>query len=276
MTMHMHDPELHAATRLEQELETERRRLAQALSALQDKISPLAMVQDNLHLPLGMLERAVRRNPLAVTLAGAGLAWLAFGSSGSGKAKEEAARLMRRHEDLTRWEDEGGPPSPEPEMAEVAGDWLDEAEALRKRALASLGRLDDAAQSKLTSLEAAARAKAQVLADLTHDLRETMGKGLSDLGEAAREKTLLAREKLWQARLTATQAVENHPLTSVMIALGAGLALGTVFGPSRGKSKDGLSRDEAGEMLHLMRKALAEQNHAAEKRAADLGLYRQG
>ena len=259
--MHMHDPQMHAATRIENELEVERTRLAKALEALQDRISPAALLQENLHLPLEALDRAVRRNPMAVALAGAGLAWLLLGRKGE-PADVKAEKLMLKRDELVRWEDEGGPPPPE---AEDQDDWMDEAEALRQRALASLGRLDNAARSRLASVEEVARAKARVLADLADDLKTAMGRGISGLTEAAQAKIITAREKAWEARVSATQAasagIERHPYASGLIALAAGAAVGAAFAQTEVENRYlGPERDR---LIKMARRALADEKARA-------------
>jgi hypothetical protein len=270
MTMHMHDPQMHAATRIENELEVERNRLAKALEALQDRISPVTLLQENLHLPVEAIDRAVRRNPMAVALAGAGIAWLLLGRKGE-PAEAKAEKLMLKRDELVRWEDEGGPPPPE---ADDQDDWMDEAEALRQRALASLGRLDNAARSRLASVEEVARAKGRVLADLADDLKGAMGRGLSGLTEAAQSKILAAREKAWEARVaageSASASIERHPYVSGLIALAAGAAVGAAFAPTEAENRYlGPERDR---LLGMARQALADEKARA-VRAVHVALH---
>jgi hypothetical protein len=58
---------------------------------------------------------AVKANPIAAVLVGVGVAWLIWGRKAD-RATAEAPLAGTRFEALSRWEDEGGPVAPLPDL----------------------------------------------------------------------------------------------------------------------------------------------------------------
>lgn len=221
---------------IERQLERDRAALALSIERLKDQLSPAELAQQARSAlaaqaaPLvNQLDRTLRAQPLIAGLAGVALAALVFGRS-----RAEAARIETptpvlagtRYEALTRWEDEGGPVYQE---VEPKDDWFTEVKGLRARAAEMLDRIDDLARRRLAPAAEVARYRADVLAALGRDTRAAMGRGLETLTGKARDKAILARERLYASRLSMAGATRDtartHPL-----AVGAGLAaLGAVL-----------------------------------------------
>ena len=103
---------------IEADIARERAQLASSLTALQDRMSLGALTQDALGLLRAntqsytrSLDHAVRTNPLAVGLVGAGLAWLAFGNRRTSTPPKVKLAAM------STWEDDGGPARPSDDLA---------------------------------------------------------------------------------------------------------------------------------------------------------------
>lgn len=89
-----------------------RTRVAETASALRDRMQPDRLLSEGAR---GLADatgrvvrggaRLVRSNPVAVAVAAAGLAWLAFG-------RRRAPSTDPHFEAVSRWEDEGGPAHP--------------------------------------------------------------------------------------------------------------------------------------------------------------------
>ena len=235
-------------------LERERQNLALSLDGLRSRLSPDKLVDDAVGYatanlaPYGRaLDGAVRANPLAALMAGVGLAWLVLGRKAGpapGPVLPEATLAGTRVEALSRWEDEGGPPSPLPDADSA---WIGEADVLRARASQALARLDLAARQKLAPAAELALDRARVLADLARATRAVMLRGLDTLGASARDRVLALREEAYAARIAAlrqgSRLIEGRPLTTgaISVAIGAAVAAalpGTatedrLFGPER-------------------------------------------
>lgn len=158
-------------------------------------------------------------------VAGVALAGVIFGqrrSSGLEDATAVPAMAGTKFEALTRWEDEGGPPAPEPVDPEE--DWLSEARSLREKARQMLRQIDDAARRGLAPAAQLAKHRAEVMAALATDSKAALGKGLGSLNGVAREQALLARERIYLGRIAVAEkgrvAVDGNPL-----AVGAALAM---------------------------------------------------
>lgn len=103
---------------IERGIDRNRAELASILDDLQDKFSvdnltatAFGMVKSNSTALTVSLDKAVRRNPFAVALVGAGVAWLMFGG------KKAPAQKRAKLEALSSWEDDGGPARPASEPA---------------------------------------------------------------------------------------------------------------------------------------------------------------
>jgi hypothetical protein len=220
---------------IEQALQADRQAIAASLAALRDRLQPSALLADgkaalrSQAAPLlGHLDAAVRAQPLAAAIAGVALAALVLGRHRAAAPDPTPALAGTRFEALTRWEDEGGPPMPEP--VDPDEDWLSDAMGLRARAAELLARIDDAARRRLAPAAELAAHRAAVTAALARDTAATLGRGLETLTGSARDTALAARERLYLRRVAladrAQRTVADHPLAAglALAALGAATA----------------------------------------------------
>jgi len=209
---------------IERQLERDRVALAQSLVTLRDRLQPSALVAEGkaallsevspLLSPLvARLDSTVRSKPLIASVAGIALAALIFGGRRMVTDTEAAAAVPAlagtKFEALSRWEDEGGPPAPEP--LDPDEDWLHTAQSLHDRAKELLARIDDAARRGLAPAAQLARHRAEVMAALASDTKAALGKGLGSLSDAAREQALLARERIYLGRTRDGRKGPRHP-----------------------------------------------------------------
>ncbi|MBL9061041.1 DUF3618 domain-containing protein [Tabrizicola sp.] len=217
---------------IERELERDRVALARSLAALRDRLQPANLMAEGKDTLLqhasplvSRLDGAVRGQPLVAAVAGIALAALVFGrrpGNDTEAASAVPAMAGTKFEALTRWEDEGGPPAPEP--VDPNEDWLSEAQGLRAKALELLAQIDDAARRKLAPAAQLAKHRAEVTRALAAETGVALAKGLGSLTGAARDQTLQARERIYLARIAMAERgrerVDANPL-----AVGAALAL---------------------------------------------------
>jgi hypothetical protein len=228
-------------SQIEQGLERDRQALAQSLVALRERMRPANLVAEGKDALMAQasplvskLDGAVRGQPLVAAMAGVALAALVFGrrrASDLDAAGAVPAMAGTKFEALTRWEDEGGPPAPEPVDPEE--DWLSEARSLRQRAEAMLRQIDDAARRGLAPTAQLARHRAEVIAALGVETGAALGKGLGNLSGVAREQALQARERVYLGRIALAekgkQAVDANPLAMGAVLAAAGAALACLF-----------------------------------------------
>jgi hypothetical protein len=217
---------------IERDLEQDRMALAQSLAALRDRLRPAKLAAEGKDAlmaqaspMLSRLDGAVRAHPVMTAVAGVALAAVVFGRPrpvDTVAAGAVPALAGTRFEALTRWEDEGGPPAPEP--IDPGEDWLSEAQGLRERAQALLRQIDDAARRRLAPAAQLAKHRAEILSALAVETRAALGKGLGSLSGGARDQALQARERIYLGRIAMAEkgrlAVDGNPL-----ALGAALVL---------------------------------------------------
>lgn len=220
---------------IERGLEQDRIALAQSLVALKNRLRPASLVAEGKDALMAQasplvsrLDGAVREHPLLTAVAGVALAGVMFGRRRgleTDAATAVPAMAGTKFEALTRWEDEGGPPAPEPVDPEE--NWLSEARSLREKARQMLRQIDDAARRGVAPAAQLAKHRAEVLAALAADVKAALGKGLGSLSGAAQEQALQARERVYLGRIAVAEkgrlAVEGNPL-----AVGAALALAGV------------------------------------------------
>lgn len=217
---------------IERDLEQDRMALAQSLAALRDRLRPAKLAAEGKDAlmaqaspMLSRLDGAVRAHPVMTAVAGVALAAVVFGRPrpvDTVAAGAVPALAGTRFEALTRWEDEGGPPAPEP--VDPGEDWLSEAQGLREKAQALLRQIDDAARRRLAPAAQLAKHRAEILSALAVETTAALGKGLGSLSGATRDQALQARERIYLGRIAMAEkgrlAVDGNPL-----ALGAALAL---------------------------------------------------
>lgn len=221
-----------SANDIERSLERDRIALAQSLTALHDRLRPANLVAEGKEALvaqasplLDRLDGMVRAQPLIAAVAGVAVAALLFGRKRSNDAEAAGAvpaMAGTRFEALTRWEDEGGPPAPEP--VDPDDDWLSEAQGLRETARSLLAQIDEAARRGLAPAAKLARHRAEVLAALANGTKQALGKGLGSLSGAARDQALQARERIYLSRIAMVEK-GRETLDANPLAVGAALAL---------------------------------------------------
>lgn len=223
---------------IEASLERDRQALAESLVALRERLRPSNLVAEGKEALLSQaaplvsrLDGAVRAQPVAAALAGVAIAALVFGRRRGADVEVAGtvpAMAGTRFEALTRWEDEGGPPAPEPVDPEE--DWLTEARNVRARARRMLRQIDDAARRGVAPAAQLARHRAEVMSAMASETREALGRGLGSMSETARDQVLKARERVYMGKIVMAEkgraAVDANPwaVGAAMAAAGAALA----------------------------------------------------
>lgn len=173
----------------------------------------------------------VRAHPVAFALTAGGIAWLVVARARSGSLASSLARP--EVEDVSRWEDDGGP------VPETPAAWMIEADALRHKAASEYDRIAAARKAGKTPTADLDRERRDVLSSLTRDVRRAMERGLDGLGQAAREAAIKAREVAYVARINAAQAGSEvlgaRPLTTSAVLAVAGAALAYLVPQSAGE-----------------------------------------
>lgn len=265
----MPDRSLHE---IEAELERDRAALARALDGLRERFSPAALIADGgtalasqARPLLGQVDRAIRSQPLAAAAAGIALAVLIFGTR-RGPADPATLPVLSgtKFEALSRWEDEGGTAAAPPDPEEG---WLAEAIGLRARADALLARIDAAARRGLAPAAELARHRAEILAALARDTRAALSRGLGTLNDAARDRAIAARERVYLGRIALRsghdRTVRSHPFAAGAAMVAAGAALALLFRPTAtedrllGEARDALLREAKAAAKDEMLKASA-------------------
>jgi hypothetical protein len=200
--------------RIEDDIAHDRAQLAATLDALQDRVSVDSLAQDALGLLrthaadyTHAIDRAVRANPLAVGLVGAGLAWLVFGHR-TPPAPLQNAKL----EAMSTWEDDGGPARPSDQTVANGAD-------------KSTGFRHHSASNGTAGFAPVRRTALAAFADgFGHSLMD----GFDNLQRSAKDQTVTKR-----ATIHTTRAIEDYPLVTGTAMLALGAALGTALPPSQ-------------------------------------------
>lgn len=246
---------------IERSLEEDRIALAQSLVALRDRMRPATLMAEGKEAlmaqaspMLSRLDGAVRAHPVMTAVAGMALAAVVFGrrhDTDTGAAGVVPAMAGTKFEALTRWEDEGGPPAPEPVDPDEG--WLAEAQGLRERAQSLLAQIDEAARRGLAPAGKLAKHRAEILAALASETKQALGRGLGSLSGAARDQALQARERVYLSRIAMAEkgreAVDASPLAVGAALALAGAAVACLFRQSEtedrllGETRDQLAAD---------------------------------
>ncbi|OYU17550.1 MAG: hypothetical protein CFE34_15125 [Rhodobacteraceae bacterium PARR1] len=215
--------------RIEADLEKNRNGLASALDELTNRASvdyvareALGLFKVNTAEATRSLDRAMRSNPMAFALMGAGVVWMVLGGQGKTKAVTD--------------------PNPE---------WHSHLGSMRDKARDTLARLEDEARSGMDSLKSGlqdqmgqvrdfAAERAQVIEDFASDLKSAIASGLEHLTESARDGVMQARQESYSALFRAERVVkggtreavalvEEHPVATGAVALAIGAVAGMAF-----------------------------------------------
>lgn len=254
-----------------QDLERDRAALGVQLESLRERLSVDALMGDALSYikhntaPLTRgIDHAVRANPAAAVMVGAGLAWLVFGRKS--RATPKPVLGGTQFEALSRWADEGGPPM------EADDAWIAQADGLRDRASAALARIDAEARDKLRPVTEIAQERAAVLASLAQETQAAMRSGLETLGAAAQQRILALREAAYSARGTAMRQgvdwMDAHPLVAGAMAAAIGAAVAAAL--PRTETEDRLFGAERDRLLATARDVLNEERARAQAAAGHL------
>jgi vacuolar-type H+-ATPase subunit H len=281
---------------IEAELERDRATLASTLDELSDRVSVDSLARDALNTVksyagsyTSTLDGAVRTNPIAVALVGAGLAWLAFSGHRRSTASTSGDGYVGGpvHDDLSRLDSEGGIPAASglgsyaggTPVGSSSGDdhsWWDSIQDLQSKATAALHRIEREAASALGSVRDHLPGmggsssgggrdyeseRASVISGFTSGLRERFSSGLDSLPEPARQRIVAARERAYAASLQAervgrqaitdpARALEEHPLVAGAVAFALGAAAAVML--PRTEAED---RAFGGERDRLMEEA---------------------
>jgi ElaB/YqjD/DUF883 family membrane-anchored ribosome-binding protein len=232
---------------IEADLEKERAALASTLDTLSDRVSvdnlakeALGMLRSRAGTATTSIDHAVRANPVAAALIGAGIAWMFLGprvtggsSSSSSSSTSSSSRYMSSQssgyagglrQDDSGWASSGaGASSDYGRVGYVASDndeddhaWSREAHGLRARAMDALHRIESEAKSYFDSFRSGvssgaggardfAAERASVISGFTSDLRDRLSAGLDNLPPESRDRIVAARERAYQAVLQAEQ-----------------------------------------------------------------------
>lgn len=208
-----------------------------------------------------MAERTVRRHPVAVALAGVGIAFLVFGT-GRRSPQTVAETAADVAADLAK-------PPTHPDDPDTTQSWRLRAELLRERAAATINRIEEDANAyaadaadgvfaRAASLRDFSSEKAAVVADLADGLTDTLRSGLNTLSDDAQTRIIAAREAAY-ARIAAmragttkggapraggvTQTIQDHPLILGAVALALGAALAATLPRATGDTGFAAERD---------------------------------
>lgn len=262
--------------RIEAQIEADRALVAAHVAALREQLSADALLlrgaiaaRSQLASAARVVGGTVRDNPVAAGLAVAGIAWLVLGRKQKPAAPEKPL-AGTKFESLTRWEDEGGPPSPETEPdPDPRDDWLEEAHSLRERLAQALKKLETAPKNPLSSN---AEARRTLMQTYSTDLARTLRQGLGDLSTTAQDRIAAARAAALKVGETTqaatTDVVREYPLlTGVITALfGAAIAAWLPIG-AREKSLLGPTADS---LLDEARRIYEAERDRAAELAAEL------
>ncbi|WP_210528391.1 DUF3618 domain-containing protein [Rubellimicrobium arenae] len=297
---------------IEADLDRERAALADTLDTLSERVSvdnlakeALGMLKSHAGSATSTIDHAVRANPLAVALIGAGIAWMFVGprmkgsSSSSSQSSGYAGGLQ--HDDRG-WASADNRASDYGRVGYVPSDndddhaWSREATGLRARASAALHRIEQEAKSYYDSLRHALPGsgsssssggsrdfeaeRQSVISNFTSDLRTRFASGLDSLPEGSRQQIIAARERAYGAMLRAervgrdvvrdpSRAMEEHPLVAGSVAFALGAAVAAIL-----PSTDAENRAFGSERDRLMNEAsrlLREERSRAMQIAGSLG-----
>lgn len=235
--------DMQTTRQIEEDLARDRAALAETFDRLGERLSPermtddtVRLIRDNLGAGLRAVDAAVRANPLALALAGAGVAWLVFGARRGDPSRDADVP----EPPIERWESEGGrvveddqPPHLTQQADARDSDWSRRLGDLRRMARVKLSRISRGARH-------AAADRAAVVAEFTREAKTVLASGLDGLDGAARDRVVAAREAAYAAVLKAEEAarkgtratgrmVEDHPLEAGALALALGASLAAML-----------------------------------------------
>ena len=249
---------------IERDIENERAQMSDTINDLQQKFSLDAITDDLGHMVRDLsddfgrtISRTVGRNPAAMVVVGAGLAWLVLGANRNVSGSHGAARASRRRDVAQR----GGTPdqfAPDDENA-----WFDDRQARRSRQDQGTTHSHANPNGATGMMERAKHAvsdSADDIGDKASDLADRLSHGLEDLSDTAKARVIAARRAAHDARAASEAAMNrgtaaakdmfrDQPLVAGALAMAFGAAVGSMLSHTRleddtmGAHSDQLFRD---------------------------------
>ena len=254
------------ADEIERDIANDRAQMSDTFKDLQLKFSVDAITDDLGHMvrefgdDLGRtISQTVGRNPAAMVVVGAGLAWLVLGANRNLSDSHANARSNNRRNRA----------QPRRPIAKLAPDdensWYDEEQTWRNRQYQGGGlshnhQNSNGAAGMMGRAKHAASDAAEDASDKASDLADRLSHGLDDLSEAAKARVMSARRAAHDARDASEAAMHkgteaaadlfrDQPLVAGALALAFGAAVGSMLPHSRledgtvGKHSDQLFSD---------------------------------
>ncbi len=232
---------------IERDIENERAQLSDRFNDLHQKFSVDAITDDLGHMArelgddLGhMLRRTVGRNPAAMVVVGAGLAWLALGTNRNLSGRHDPARSGNRRNfgqrsgsDRYAAEDDQSWDSDRHARSSSQSSGTSNGRGTLNGATAMMGRAKHAMSDT-----------AGGITDTASDYFDRLSHGLEDLSDAAKERVISARRAAHDAREASEAAMskgsaaaadmfKDQPLVAGALALAFGAAIGSMLPHSR-------------------------------------------
>ena len=251
---------------IERDIANERAQMSDTFNDLQQKFSVDAITDDLGHMVREFgddlsrtISRTVGRNPAAMVMVGAGLAWLVLGanrnlSDGHGNTRSDSRRNHRQRVGPT------GKSAPDDENS-----WYSDGQAWHNRQHQGVAHEHshgnaNGATGMMGRAKHAVSHTAEDIGDKASDLADRLSHGLDDLSDAAKARVMSARRTAHDAREASEAAMtkgtaaaagmfREQPLVAGALALAFGAAIGSMLPHSRleddtmGAHSDQLFRD---------------------------------
>ena len=235
---------------IERDIVNERAHMSDTFNHLQQKFSVDAITDDLGHMvrefgdDLGRtISRTVGRNPAAMVVVGAGLAWLILGANRNLSGGQRNVRTNSRRNHGQRGAPVGRS-APDDENS-----WYGYGQARRNHQHKSAAHSQSHGTPNGTTgmmhrARHAVSDTAEDIGDKTSDLADQLSHGLDDLSDAAKARVISARRAAHDARdasgaamnrgtAAASDMFRDHPLVAGALALAFGAAVGSLLPHSR-------------------------------------------
>ncbi|PZX38025.1 uncharacterized protein DUF3618 [Roseinatronobacter thiooxidans] len=249
---------------IERDIENERAQMSDTINDLQQKFSLDAITDDLGHMVRDLsddfgrtISRTVGRNPAAMVVVGAGLAWLVLGANRNVSGSHGAARASRPRNFAQR----GG--TPDQFAPDDEDSWFDDGQVRRSRqdqGTTHSNANPDGATGMMERARHAVSDTAEGIGDKASDLADRVSHGLEDLSDTAKARVISARRAAHDARAASEAAMNrgtaaakdmfrDQPLVAGALAMAFGAAVGGMLSHTRleddtlGAHSDQLFRD---------------------------------
>jgi Protein of unknown function (DUF3618) len=253
---------------IEADLERERQALQASLAALKDRLTPGGIAREALGLfdtakpgaaalgALGSVGGAIRSNPIASLIAGAGLVWVAARPSGGGSkvraaGSAKASALSQTVAAASAMANVVAAMEPE-EIRAVAAevDRIYRAGAARLREIDEsvrkhAGEIAETVSDTTQQARDIAAEKARIAGDVAAEVKSRLEHGVEGLSQDATAALIAARVRAYKARRKASRKageahddvaklVDRHPIAMGGAAAAAGALIAVALGAARG------------------------------------------